>query len=60
MAAVKDIYRALDTFAPFETQAEFDNAGFLVGHGEAEVDCVLVALDITDRVIDERLRWAQV
>lgn len=53
MAVVKDIYRYLDTRAPFQTQMEFDNSGFLVGHGEAEVKRVLVALDITEEVIGE-------
>lgn len=53
MATVKEIYTALDMFAPFETQAEFDNAGFLVGRGDREVSRVLVALDITDAVIEE-------
>ena len=31
MATVKDIYCAMDEWAPFETQMDFDNAGFLVG-----------------------------
>ncbi len=53
MATVKEIYAVLDAFAPFETQAEFDNAGFLVGRGDREVSRVLVALDITDAVIEE-------
>jgi len=53
MATVKDIYAQLDQFAPFETQAEFDNAGFLVGRGDREVSKVLVSLDITDAVIEE-------
>lgn len=53
MATVKEIYAALDRFAPFETQAEFDNAGFLVGKGDGDVSRVLVALDITDAVIEE-------
>lgn len=47
MATVKDIYCAMDEWAPFETQMDFDNAGFLVGRGEAKADKVLVALDIT-------------
>lgn len=53
MAVVKDIYRALDHFAPFAIQMEFDNAGFLVGRGEAQVDRILVALDITEDVAAE-------
>lgn len=53
MASVKDFYRAMDEWAPFETQMDFDNAGFLVGHGDAAVDKVLVALDITQEVVEE-------
>ena len=36
-AAIIDVYRALDQWAPFDTQMDFDNAGFLVGRGEREV-----------------------
>ena len=53
MAAVKEIYQALDRFAPFRTQMGFDNAGLLVGDEEAEVTRVLVSLDITLPVIRE-------
>lgn len=31
MAAVTEIFEAMDRWAPFETQMDFDNAGFLVG-----------------------------
>ena len=55
MAQVKDIYRHIDSFAPFATQMDFDNAGLLVGRADAEVDCVLVALDITGAVIQEAI-----
>lgn len=37
MATVMDVYRFLDGKAPFSTQMSFDNAGFLVGHGDKEV-----------------------
>lgn len=53
MASVKEIYDYLDTLAPFGLQEDFDNAGFLVGRGEAPVRRVMVALDITREVIDE-------
>ena len=53
MAAVNEIYGFLDTIAPFALQMDFDNAGFLVGRGEAQADTVLVALDITREVILE-------
>lgn len=53
MATVNEIYALLDRKAPFRTQMDFDNAGFLVGRGEREVNRVLVALDITASVIQE-------
>lgn len=53
MATVTEIYQYLDEIAPFRLQMEFDNAGFLVGRGEAEVERVLVALDITEEVVRE-------
>ena len=56
-AAVIDVYRALDQWAPFDTQMDFDNAGFLVGRGEREVRRVLVSLDITEAVAAEAGRW---
>lgn len=56
MATVREIYRLIDEFAPFETQLDFDNAGFLAGRGEQEVSRVLVALDITQAVAEEAVR----
>lgn len=53
MATVEEIFRFLDQKAPFHTQMDFDNAGFLVGHGRQKVERVLVALDITKQVIEE-------
>ena len=53
MAQVKDIYQHINAIAPFATQMDFDNAGLLVGRGDAQVERVLVALDITTEVIRE-------
>jgi len=53
VATVKDFYYAIDKLAPFELQMDFDNAGFLVGRGGAEVKRVLTALDITREVVRE-------
>lgn len=53
MATVREIYDVLDRKAPFRYQADFDNAGFLVGRGDRTVTKVLVALDITPPVIGE-------
>lgn len=53
MAAVMDVFDALDRWAPFETQMSFDNAGLLVGRRERNVNAVLVALDVTLPVVEE-------
>ncbi len=46
-ATVKDILALVNEFAPFETAEPDDNVGLLIGHPDAEVDAVLVALDLT-------------
>ena len=50
---VQQIYDLIDRFAPFDTQAEDDNSGFLVGSPSQEVTGILFALDVTQPVIDE-------
>lgn len=57
MANVTDIFRFIDQIAPFGTQEDFDNAGFLVGRRDRGVRKILVALDITLEVADEADRW---
>lgn len=53
MAKANDIYKALDQLAPFENALSFDNAGFLAGSRDMEVERVLLSLDITGPVIQE-------
>ena len=53
MATVREIYQYLDGLAPFSFQMDFDNAGFLVGRGDRQVDKILVSLDITEEVVAE-------
>ena len=50
---VRTIYDLLNTIAPFSTQEEWDNSGLQVGSPAQEISCILFALDVTDRVIDE-------
>ena len=50
---VQDVYHFLQEKAPFELQMDFDNAGFLVGRASSPVHRILVALDITEAVIQE-------
>jgi dinuclear metal center YbgI/SA1388 family protein len=53
MTTVQNVYELLDEKAPFSTQMSFDNAGFLVGDRNQIVEKVLVALDITEEVVEE-------
>ena len=55
MTTVYEVYNLLQKKAPFELQMGFDNSGFLVGRAERCVSRVLVALDITEAVIEEAI-----
>lgn len=57
MPTVIEIEQALFELAPRECAQEWDNVGFLVGRRDREVRKVLTALDITEGVIDEAVRW---
>ena len=50
---VQAVYDLIHAVAPFDTQAEWDNSGLLVGSLSQEVSGVLFALDVTELVIDE-------
>jgi len=50
---VKDVVSIMDKWAPFDTALDFDNVGLLVGDGNADVLGILIALDITQDVIEE-------
>lgn len=55
MATVKQMEMYINSFAPFDTQEDFDNAGFLVGDGERNVTRALIALDATKEVIQQAI-----
>ena len=55
MIRVKDVFARLDKVAPVAMKMDFDNVGLLVGRGDAEIRHALVALDITDAVIEEAI-----
>ncbi|MGI5979595.1 MAG: Nif3-like dinuclear metal center hexameric protein [Oscillospiraceae bacterium] len=56
MAKVRKIVSYFTALVPPEMKMDFDNVGLLVGANETEVTKALVALDITDEVIDEAIR----
>lgn len=53
MATVNEILKSLFALAPLSYKEEFDNVGFMLGHGDAPVRRVLVALDATEEVAEE-------
>lgn len=53
MARIRDIYDSIDAVAPFSTAMSFDNVGLLVGEANTEVSRALIALDITEAVVEE-------
>lgn len=55
MNTVLEVYNLLQKKAPFELQMDFDNSGFLVGRAEHHINRILVALDITEPVIEEAI-----
>lgn len=60
MTTVNEIFDKLCELAPLALQLENDNAGFLLGRGDAPVERVLLSLDVTDEVAEEAIaRGAQ-
>ena len=55
MITVRNIEEVLFDWAPKELAATWDNVGLLVGEGEQQVKKVLVALDITEAVVQEAI-----
>ena len=56
MPTINEIYDFLNAKAPVSIKMDFDNPGFLVGDGAWETNRVLLALDITDWVVEEAAR----
>ena len=53
MTTVKDILEYIETFAPTYMKEEWDNVGLNCGHGNKEVNTILVALDPFADVCEE-------
>ncbi len=51
MTTVKNIYDYINSFAPFDTQEEWDNSGFLIGDFRKEVKKCVLSLDGTKDVV---------
>ena len=49
---IKDITDVIERFAPLSYQESYDNAGLIVGRPDDEVQRALLAVDVTDEVLD--------
>ncbi|HXA01531.1 MAG TPA: Nif3-like dinuclear metal center hexameric protein [Cytophagaceae bacterium] len=56
MTKIKDLTSVLEQFAPLAYQESYDNCGLLTGSSETEVKAVLIALDVTEEVVDEAIK----
>ena len=50
-----DVLTAIDDFAPFSLQANYDNSGLLVGELATPLLGALVCLDVTEEVVNEAI-----
>ncbi|MBO4309545.1 MAG: Nif3-like dinuclear metal center hexameric protein [Lachnospiraceae bacterium] len=53
---VREIYECLDKIAPFSYQEEWDNSGLILGDMDADVEKILVTLDVTDEVVKQAIQ----
>lgn len=52
---IKEVFCALERFAPLPLQEDWDNAGLQVGLTEAEVSGALLCLDVTEEIVSEAM-----
>ncbi len=53
---ISEIAAVVESFAPLSWQESYDNAGLVVGHPDTEVHRALLAVDVTEDVLDEAER----
>lgn len=53
---ISEIATALENFAPLNLQESYDNAGLIIGSPADEVNGAIIALDVTEEVIDEAIQ----
>ena len=53
---IKDITSIIEQFAPLALQESYDNSGLIVGRPDDEVQRALLAVDVTEEVLDEAER----
>lgn len=50
---INELTSIIESFAPLAWQEDYDNAGLIVGRPDDEVHAALLAVDVTDEVLDE-------
>lgn len=53
---ISEISAVIESVAPLAWQESYDNSGLIVGRPDDEVHCALLAVDVTDEVMDEAER----
>ncbi len=53
MTTIGDIYKFIDGIAPFSLAEHWDNSGLIIGDMGDKADRIMLALDVSDSVIDE-------
>jgi dinuclear metal center YbgI/SA1388 family protein len=53
---IKEIIQFLENLAPLSLQESYDNAGLIIGNGEAECTGIITSLDVTESVVEEALK----
>ncbi len=56
MVRVKDILSYINSFAPFETQPQWDNSGLIIGDENEEVKKVAFCLDLTRETLNGAIK----
>ena len=53
---IRELVAAIEEFAPLDLQVDYDNSGLIVGRLDDEVHAALLAVDVTEEVLDEAER----
>ena len=49
----RELMGKLEELAPLPLACEWDNPGLLLGRGDKEIGKIMIALDATDKVVEE-------
>ena len=49
---LEEVYKALDSISPFETQASWDNSGLILGSYDQEISSVVLSIDIDEELLE--------